>query len=192
MGLAAARAARPAAPAGAGPARYGRVAAWLHWAIGIALLGQMAFGFLLDEIAPRGSPARSAVINLHKSIGIVLGILIVARIVWRVGHAPPAWPDSMSNRQQRAAALGHRTLYGCMLAMPLAGYVGSNFSKHGIRFFGVPLAPWGPDWPAAYSFFVGVHVATAFLFAALIAGHVAMALKHALVERDSVFSRIVP
>jgi len=173
-------------------ARYTRVAAWLHWLIGIALFGQIAFGFLLDEIAPRGTPARAGVINLHKSIGMVLGVLIVARIAWRLAHVPPAWPGSMSAAQQRAAALGHRALYACMALMPLAGYVGSNFSKHGIRFFGTPLAPWGPDWPAAYSSFVGVHVATAFLFVALIAGHVAMALRHALVERDGVFSRIVP
>jgi cytochrome b561 len=172
--------------------RYGRVAAWLHWAIGIALLAQIAFGFLLDEIAPRGTPARAGVINLHKSIGLVLGALIVARIAWRLAHAPPPWPGSMSARQQRAAALGHRALYACMLVMPLAGYIGSNFSKHGIRFFGIALAPWGPDWPAAYSFFTGVHVATAFIFSALIAGHVAMALKHGLIERDGVFARIVP
>ena len=173
-------------------ARYTRVAAVLHWLIGISLLGQIAFGFLLDELAPRATPARAGMINLHKSIGMVLGILIVARIAWRVAHAPPAWPGSMSPKQQRAAVLGHRALYACMAAMPLAGYIGSNFSQHGIRFFGTPLAPWGPDWPAAYSFFVGVHVATAFVFVALIAGHVAVALKHALVERDGVFSRIVP
>lgn len=172
--------------------RYTRVAAALHWLIGSALLSQIAFGFLLDELAPRGTPARAGMINLHKSIGMVLGVLIVARIAWRLAHAPPAWPGSMSPTQQRTAALGHRALYACMAVMPLAGYVGSNFSKHGIRFFGTPLAPWGPDWPAAYSFFVGVHVATAFVFVALIAGHVAMALKHALIERDGVFSRIVP
>jgi cytochrome b561 len=172
--------------------RYGRAAAWLHWGIGLALLAQIAFGFLMDDLAPRGTPARAAVINLHKSIGIVLGVLIVARLAWRLAHAPPPWPGSMSALQQRAAGLGHRALYVCMVVLPLSGYVGSNFSKHGIRFFGVTLAPWGPDWPAAYSFFGGVHVAAAFVFSALILGHVALALKHALIERDGVFARIVP
>jgi cytochrome b561 len=46
------------------PSRYDRVAIVLHWLIGIALLGQITFGFLLDEIAPRGTPERSGVINL--------------------------------------------------------------------------------------------------------------------------------
>lgn len=172
--------------------RYDRVAAWLHWAIGIALLGEIAFGLLLDEIAPRGTPARAGVINLHKSIGIVLGVLIVARIGWRLAHKPPPWPATMPIGLQRAADLGHAALYACMLVAPLAGYLGSNFSKFGVRFFGVVLPPWGPDLPRVYAFLVGVHDATTYLLLALTAGHVAFALRHALIEHDGVFERIVP
>ena len=105
--------------------------------IGVLLLAEIAFGLLLDEIAPRGTPARAGVINLHKSFGIVLGVLIVVRIAWRLGHAPPPWPATMSARRQRAANLGHVALYACMVVAPLAGYLGSNFSKYGVRFFGV-------------------------------------------------------
>ena len=172
--------------------RYDRVAIALHWLIGVALLGQIAFGFLLDEIAPRGTPGRSGTINLHKSIGLVLLALIVVRLLWRLRHRPPGWPASMSAWQQHAAVLGHRAMYACMLAMPLAGYMASNFSKHGVRFFGVRLAPWGPDLPAVYGFFNTVHVVGAFVFTALIVGHVAIALKHALVDRDGVFARMWP
>jgi len=172
--------------------RYDRVAALLHWGIGLLLLAEIAFGLLLDEIAPRGTPARAGVINLHKSVGIVIGVLIVVRIAWRLGHRPPPWPATMSIRRQRAASLGHVLLYACMVVAPLAGYLGSNFSKHGVRFFGVALAPWGPDWPAAYSFLVGLHDASTYLLLALTIGHVAMALKHALIERDGIFARIAP
>jgi cytochrome b561 len=172
--------------------RYDRIAAWLHWAIGIALLGEIAFGLLLDEIAPRGTPARAGVINLHKSIGVVLGVLIVVRIAWRLAHKPPPWPAAMPRRLQRAANLGHVALYACMVVAPLAGYLASNFSKYGIRFFGVVLPPWGPDAPRAYAFLVDVHDASSYALLALTAGHVAFALKHALVEHDGVFERIVP
>jgi cytochrome b561 len=172
--------------------RYDRVAAWLHWGIGIALLGEIAFGLLLDEIAPRATPARADVINLHKSIGIVLGVLIAARIAWRLAHKPPPWPATMPIALQRAADVGHAALYACMVIAPLAGYLGSNFSKHGVRFFGWVLAPWGPDWPAAYSLLVGVHDASTYLLLALTVGHVAMALRHALIERDGIFARIAP
>jgi len=184
--------ARSAGPATPALPRYDRVAIWLHWGIGVLLLAEIAFGLLLDEIAPRGTPARAGVINLHKSFGIVLGVLIVVRIVWRLGHAPPPWPATMSARRQRAANLGHVALYVCMVVAPLAGYLGSNFSKHGVRFLGVAIPPWGPDWPAAYSFLVALHDASAYLLLVLTIGHVAMALKHALIERDGIFARIAP
>jgi cytochrome b561 len=176
----------------AAPPRYDRVAAWLHWGIGVLLLVEIAFGLLLDEIAPRGTPARAGVINLHKSFGIVLGVLIVLRIGWRLAHKPPSWPASMSAARRRAASAGHAALYACMLIAPLAGYLGSNFSKHGVRFFGAVLPPWGPDWPRAYAWLVGVHDASSYLLLALTIGHVAMVLKHALLERDGIFDRIVP
>ncbi len=173
-------------------ARYTRVAIALHWLIGLALLAQIAFGFLLDDLAPRGTPARAATINLHKSVGIVLFVLIAARLLWRLRHAPPAWPASMPAWQHGAARFGHRTLYACMVVAPLAGYVASNFSKHGVRFFGARLAPWGPDLPRVYDALNGLHVATAWLLTALIAGHIAVSLKHALIDRDEVFSRMWP
>ncbi|WP_256373035.1 hypothetical protein [Ramlibacter montanisoli] len=40
--------------------KYDPVAVALHWAIGLALIGQIAFGFLLDDLAPaarRPAPA---------------------------------------------------------------------------------------------------------------------------------------
>ena len=191
-------AARPAPPAPGKPQApgeplsYTRTAVVLHWAIGLALLAQIVFGFLLDDIAPRGTPARAGVINLHKSFGLVLLALIVVRLLWRWRHRPPAWPAAMSAWQRRAAMLGHRALYACMLVLPLSGYVASNFSKHGIRFFGIKLPAWGPDIPAIYDLFNGVHVVTALCFTALIVGHVVFALKHACVDHDGVFARIWP
>ncbi|HJV61054.1 MAG TPA: cytochrome b [Albitalea sp.] len=172
--------------------RYGRVAVALHWLVGTLLLAQIAFGFLLDELAPRGTPARAGVINLHKSLGIVLGALIVLRLAWRLAHRPPPMPLAMAPWQRAAALAGHRALYACMVVMPLSGYLASNVSKHGVRLFGLALRPWGPDLPALYAFLNGVHVATAWAFAALIVVHVAAALKHRLVDRDQVFVRMWP
>lgn len=173
-------------------ARFGRMDVFLHWFIGIALLAEIAFGFLLDDIAPRGTPARAGVINLHKSIGVVLGLLIAVRLLWRLRHAPPPWPACVPAWQQRAAHWTYRALGACMVIMPLGGYLGSNFSKYGVRFFGIALAPWGPELPTVYSFFIALHDVTAYVFTALIVLHVGAAAKHALVDRDAVFSRMLP
>lgn len=163
--------------------RHDRVATAMHWGIGLALLAQIAFGFALDGIAPRGTPARGVVINLHKSVGVVLGLLIVARVLWRLRHPPRAWGDGMPAWQQRAVSLGHGALYVCMAVVPLAGYLASNFSRHGVKLFGHALPPWGPNLPDVYAALNLLHVFGAWVFTLLIAGHVAMALLHAFMPR---------
>ena len=174
------------------PSRYTKVAIALHWLIGVALLGQIVFGLSLDDLAPRGTPGRSAVINLHKSFGVVLGLLIIARLAWRLAHKPPTLPLSLPAWQRKATPLGHWALYACMVVMPVSGYIASNFSKHGIKFFGTAFRPWGPELSAVYGFFNGLHIATAWIFIVLIIGHVSMAAKHGLIDRDGLFSRIWP
>ena len=169
--------------------RYTRTAIVLHWLIGVALLAQMAFGWIVADI-PRNTPPRGYYLNLHKSFGITLGVLIVLRLLWRLWHRPPATPPSMVRWQQSVALATHRLLYVMMLLMPTAGYVASNFSKHGVKFFGHVLAPWGPDLPAVYSVIQGIHVVSAYVLAALIALHVLAALQHALLKRDGIFSRM--
>jgi cytochrome b561 len=76
--------------------------------------------------------------------------------------------------------------------MPASGYLASNFSKHGIKLFGLALRPWGPDLPAVYASLNLLHVTTAWIFTALIAGHVLLALKHVLVDRDRLLARVSP
>ncbi len=172
--------------------RYTRTAMFLHWLIAILLMGQFAFGWYLNEI-PRGVPARGYFVNLHKSTGILIGLTILLRLVWRLMHRPPPLPDALPRWQRRAAAASHRLLYALMLVMPLSGYIASNFSKHGVIFFNsVKLAPWGSDDKFLYAFFNQTHKISSWLLLALVIVHVLAALKHLLVEHDGIFSRMWP
>lgn len=170
--------------------RYTRVAIALHWLIALGVLAQIGFGWTLQEI-PRGTPDRTIYVNFHKSTGMILGLLILARLGWRLTHAPPPLPATMPAWQRTAARTSHFLLYACMLVMPLAGYTASNFSKFGVNFFNaVLLPPWGINDRAIYGFLNGLHVGTSYVFVALIAIHVLAALKHLLVDRDGVFQRM--
>ena len=171
-------------------ARYDRVAVALHWIIGLAILAQIAFGWLLDQFA-RGTPERSMAINLHKSSGLILAALIVLRVLWRLAHRPPAYPPAMAGQQLQAVRVGHALLYVCMVGMPLSGYLASNFSKHGINFLNrYELAPWGPDDKTVYGIFNGTHDALALVFSVLVAGHLMLALYHAFIARDGLLARM--
>ncbi len=172
--------------------RYDRVAIALHWLIGLLLAGQIAFGWLLDDIAPRRTPARAGVVNLHKSIGIVIGLLILYRLTWRLRHRPPDFPAAMSALKQSLARQTHWLLYALMVVVPLSGVIASNFSRFGVRFFGLDLPPLGPESRELYRLFNSLHQYSSWTLAALATGHALMAIKHALIDRDGVFARILP
>jgi len=172
--------------------RYTRTAIVLHWLVAAAILGQIAFGWYLQKV-PRKTPERTVYVNFHKSTGMLIGVLVLARLVWRLRHRPPALPASMPLWERRAAQANHVLLYACMIIMPLAGYVASNFSRFGVKFFNaVTFPPWGVDDRAVYGFFNGLHVATSYLLVALIALHVAAAAKHAFSPQPAILRRMLP
>jgi cytochrome b561 len=173
-----------------GAGRYTLTAIVVHWVLAVALLGQILFGWYLTTIE-RGGPQRSGFVNLHKSIGIVLGMLIVFRVIWRYTHEAPPVPVTQVMWQRTAAQISHYALYACMLILPASGYLASNFSRWGVRFFGIPMAPWGTDEARLYELLNGFHEATAWSFAVLIGLHAAAGVRHALI-RDGMFHRMLP
>jgi len=172
--------------------RYTRTAMVLHWLIAAAILAQIGFGWYLRQI-PRGTPDRTVYVNYHKSTGMLIGLLILVRIAWRLKNKPPALPESVPAWERRTARANHALLYACMAIMPLAGYIASNFSKFGVKFFNaVPLPPWGVDDRSIYAFFNGLHVATSYVFVSLIALHLLAAMKHAISPRHRILRRMLP
>jgi cytochrome b561 len=171
--------------------RYTGVAILLHWLIAILVFVLIGLGWYMVDI-PKNTPERSYFYNLHKSIGLTTFAFIVVRIAWRVAHTPPALPRTLQEWEIVAATWGHRLLYVCLIVMPLSGYVASNFTKFGVKYFGIELPPWGPEDKTLYGIFNSIHVFTSFFFVALIALHVAAAFKHLVVDRDSVFRRMLP
>lgn len=176
-------------PADSNVDRYTRTAVALHWFIAVCLLAQIGFGWYLEEI-PRGTPARSWYVNLHKSTGLTLALAILFRLYWRLRHTPPPYPVSMPAWQRVAAPIGHWMLYACMIVMPSSGYIASNFSKWGVKYFNtISLPPWGIDDKNIYGFFQGVHVTTSYVLVSLIVVHIVAAISH-VVTRDGLFARM--
>jgi cytochrome b561 len=172
-------------------ARYTRVAIFLHWALVIALLAQIGFGWFLGDV-PRGTPERALYVNLHKSTGMLIGLAILLRLYWRMTHRAPVLPSFMPAWEKIAAKWSHVLLYICMVVMPVSGYVASNFSKYGVNFFNsMKLAPWGVEDAAIYAIFNRTHIVTSWLFVGLITLHVLAALRH-LAAKDGVFNRMWP
>lgn len=171
--------------------KYTLSAIALHWLLAALIIGLFGLGWYMVGI-PQGSPPRGFYFNLHKSLGIIVAALIVLQFLWRAAHRPPPLPSTLGKWQIRATHIGHFLLFACMVVMVLSGYLEANFTKYGIKFFGILLPPWGPEDKQISAMLLAVHGYTSYLFIALISGHVAAALYHLLVKRDSIFQRMLP
>ena len=98
----------------------------------------------------------------------------------------------MPGWQIKATKAGHLLFYVCLAVMTLSGFIESNFTKYGIRLFGYQLPVLGWEDKAVYYLFNRIHVYTSYLFAALIAVHIAAAFRHLVLEKDGVFQRMLP
>jgi YVTN family beta-propeller protein len=174
------------------PERYGRVAVTLHWVVAVLVLCQISLGWWMLDL-PKSPPGlRAGWFNVHKSIGLTIGLLVLLRLAWRIGHPPPPLPASMPRWQARAARASHFLLYAALVAQPLVGYLGSSFTPYPIKYFGIRLPHWGWDAPALKELCSAVHFGLACLITTLVALHIAAALRHLFVKRDRVFQRMVP
>jgi cytochrome b561 len=169
--------------------RYTRFAVALHWIVAVVVFAQFALGWLMQEIAKQPPGPRASAFNMHKSIGLVILALMLVRIAWRLSHPAPPLP-AMPRWQARAALANHVLLYVLLVAMPLAGYLGSAFSGYPVRFFGIVLPAWAPKSEAMKQLMSDVHLVAAWLLAASVALHLAAVVKHSVVDRDGLLARM--
>lgn len=172
--------------------RYSAVAIALHWAIALAIVGMIFLGWNMD--------GDESLYQLHKSIGITILILTIARIVWRLMNPPPPLPAEMKPIEKTASHLVHLGFYGLMLAMPLTGWLLVSTSYK----FDVPTVLYGlvswPDLPGVgflanedgHEAVEFVHSKLAWVAIVLLGLHVAGAIKHEFDGGEGVLKRMLP
>ena len=168
--------------------RYTRTAVVLHWVLALMILGSLAFGLYMTSLP--FSPARLKYYNWHKWAGVVILTLSALRLLWRLTHRPPA-DVAMPGWQRRAAHAVHGALYLLFFAVPLVGWAYSSAAGFPIVLFGVlPLPDFVPVDRALAEALKPWHGWLAYTLAALVALHVAGALKHQFVDRDRLLARM--
>ncbi len=177
---------------------YSLLAVLLHWAIALLILANIGVGLVFESLG-RGLAA-FRLIQLHKSLGLTVLALTALRLGWRLANPPP--PLILPLWQKRVSGLVHLSLYALMFALPLTGWIMVSASPLNLPtlYFGVLAVPHiapvhalaAPARKAVGDAADGAHIALVWAACALIALHVAAALKHQVFDRDDVLARMLP
>jgi cytochrome b561 len=180
--------------------RYTHLAITLHWLVAILMLGNVGLIWVVDALPEEH--IRFA-IDTHKSIGITVLGLALLRILWRVGHRPPAWAEgALKPIESRVSHVVHALLDLLMLGLPLSGWLHDSAWKdaatHPMSLFG--QVPWPRiGWvmglaPEAkehlHDLFGEAHEALAWGLYILFALHLAGALKHQWLDKQATLQRM--
>ncbi len=156
-----------------------------HWLIVLLLIVQGALGLFHDDL-PRGT------IALHVSLGITILALAIARLAWRLYAGRPAALPGISPWQRRLAALGHFLLYVLLFAVPITGWLMSNYGDHAVRWFGLVEMPRlvAPD-DAAHEIMEGRHEQLFWALVVVAVLHALAAVHHHLFRRNATLTRML-
>lgn len=168
----------------------------LHWLMAILIIVAIGVGWygasLHYGIDKEHDAYKVWVITLHKSIATTTLFLIVARIAWRLTHRPPELVG-MSALMTKAAHAGHLLLYILMVAVPVSGWANSSSAGYIIPVAGLFTIPRLMDkTPELTPYLSTLHAYLAWTLAAVVAGHVAFALKHRFIDRDDTLQSMLP
>lgn len=166
--------------------RYGTVSRIFHWGMAF-LIGWQALK-IFDRIDDGEHWVGETLVPWHVSIGTLLFVLVVLRILWAVNQK-----DNRPEHNPSTATLvkaGHGLMYLAILLLPIGGVLLLVGNGYGWTVFGVELIGEGDKipWMATLG---SVHSPVALFLVAMIIGHVAIALWHHFVKKDDVLRRML-
>jgi cytochrome b561 len=123
--------------------RYGAVAQLFHW-LTVVLVGTAYI------LSPGGREERvySAAVDsarqTHETIGILVFVLLLLRILWRLFEPTPE-PAPVAPWMKYSASAAHVALYALLVTIPLTAIAGAWLEAHPVTIFGIgnvgPMLP---------------------------------------------------
>lgn len=169
---------------------YGLIQILLHWivVIGIAIL--IPLGLWMVELDYYDTWYKKGP-DLHRSIGVLLGMLIVVRLWARLSQRHPQ-PLTGSAVEHSLARWAHRLLYLLPLLLVVSGYLLSTADGRAVDvfdWFSIPASLHGIERQEDIA--GDVHFVLAMVLLALVALHAAAALRHHLFLKDATLRRML-
>jgi cytochrome b561 len=173
------------------PQSYGAVSVWLHWVVALAVFALFGLGFWMVDLTYYDPWYRTGP-DIHRSVGILLFVAVLARLAWRLLSPVPKALPTHQRWEVITAHLAHGLLYVLMLAAMISGYLISTADGSAIQVFELFQVPSVTGRLRGIEDTAGVvHYWSTWGLIGLAGVHALAALKHHVIDRDNTLRRMV-
>ena len=175
--------------------RYGSVTKVFHWLTAGLILTIIPLGVIANRLpydTPDALAQKATLFSLHKTLGVLVFGVAFLRILWAVSQVKPGALHPERKGETLLAEVVHWLLYGSLVIAPLSGWM-----HHAATSGFAPIWwPFGQDLPlvpkdATLAHQLGsLHWVMTKVMAASILLHIAGALKHVFIDKDSTLARM--
>ena len=139
----------------------------------------------------RNTPVTN-LISLHFTFGIVVLVVVIARLVWRATHGEPTPLNGIPAWQVQSARVLHWLLCALLFVIPILGWINASWRGMPVVMFGAKLPQLigtrSPGWAWTGDSWVSVKLRVAYALGL----HVVAGLYHYFLRRDRVLQRMLP
>ncbi len=172
------------------PERYGGLNIALHWMMALGVIILYPLGLYIEAL-DYYDPQYLTVPQWHKTLGVVIALLLLTRLLLRTFTLSPT-PISRSPLERMLAVMVHLTLYLLLIVTVISGYLIVTAEGKPLVLLweiSIPALPVQIDDMEEYA--GEVHFITATLILTLAGLHMLAALKHHFIDRDNTLKRML-
>ncbi len=171
--------------------QFGLVSKLLHWLVAIGVFGLFGVGLWMKDLTYYDSWYQTAP-YYHKSIGVIVGILMLIRWLWVFMSGKPRALVSHQPWEIGLSKVTHILLYGLVFSIVLSGYAISTADGRGLEVFNWFQIPSLGSLVENQEDIAGeIHEILAFGLIGLVVVHALAAIKHHLIDRDDTLRRML-
>jgi cytochrome b561 len=163
----------------------------VHWLSAIVVIGLFTLGLWMVELTYYDTWYHKAP-HIHKSVGLLLFILTLLRLIWLFFNGKPAPLSSHTRLEKKLAKWVHWLLYLLLLTIMISGYLISTADGRSIdvfNWFSIPALVSGLEEQADLA--GKVHYYLAMSLIVLAALHAFAAFKHHFLDKDKTLTRML-
>lgn len=162
--------------------RYHPVMRSIHWIMFVLFAILFVLGAVMVEFKECCEPWK--MYELHKSLGVLVFILVWVRLLTRLTTQAPPFPADFPPRTQTIVHGVAHLLYLFMIFVPISGYAVSNTNGFAVKFFGLELPTLFPKDAQLAEWAGNFHFYGAYLFLALLGLHLLGVILHQVRGQD--------